>query len=77
MMTYGNMSLMEVNLNYSPPKAILEKLKADQEETGLSFQTLITIALNSYYNIIHTPQLEKSGSTTNGTKTEYIFTDQQ
>lgn len=77
MMTYDNMSLMEVNLNYSPPKAILEKLKAEQGETELSFQTLITIALNNYYNITHTPQLEKYGSTTDGTKTEYIFTDQQ
>ena len=77
MMTYDNMSLMEVNLNYSPPKSVLEKLKAEQEETDLSFQTLITIALSNYYNTTHTPQLDKSGSTTNGTETEHIFTDQQ
>ena len=57
-MTYGNMSLMEVNLNYSPPKAILEKLKAEQEETELSFQTLITIALNNYYNSVDKPDVE-------------------
>ena len=60
-------------MNYTPPKHVLEYLKQKQRESGLSFQTIITMLVTEH--ILTTPQSTQSGRETNGTETEDVFTN--
>ena len=60
-------------MNYTPPKHVLEYLKQKQQESGLSFQTIITMLDTEH--LLTTPQSTQSGRETNGTETENIFTN--
>ena len=60
-------------MNYTPPKHVLEYLKQKQEESGLSFQTIITMLVTEH--LLTTPQSTQSGRETNGTETEDVFTN--
>lgn len=61
-------------MNYTPPKHVLEYLKQKQQESGLSFQTIITMLVTEHLSTT-TPQSTKSGRETNGTETEDVFTN--
>ena len=60
-------------MNYTPPKLVLEYLKQKQQESGLSFQTIITMLVTEH--LLTTPQSTQSGRETNGTETEDVFTN--